>query len=187
MRRGFTLVELLVVISIIAVVFAIVTPVFQYAKESARITSAVSYMHQIGKAIAIYQADWQSSGSYATPSEVGLPTSEYIHKTDLGLTPRPLASPCGYRPIVGLEKTWTSPHYMWALYGDSDHPYWMKRLRNYRENTLVVFDPWCNPAGTHWLNLYEEKRAIGLMVGGQVVNRKKAGEPDLQGYWGPPP
>lgn len=186
-RRGLTLIELLVSISIIAIVFAIITPVFHYVRERGKITSALSYMHQIGKAVAIYRADWESGGGYSSPSALGLPTAEYLYRTNLGLSSRVLQSPCGYRGIKGLETLVPLANYKWALYGDTSNAGRLAGLRKYEERTLVVFDPWCNPAGTNWSNPYEEKRAIGLMLGGQVVNRRGPGQPDFQPFWGPPP
>jgi prepilin-type N-terminal cleavage/methylation domain-containing protein len=45
--RGFTLIELLVVIAIIAILAAILFPVFAQARESARQTTCASNMNQL--------------------------------------------------------------------------------------------------------------------------------------------
>jgi prepilin-type N-terminal cleavage/methylation domain-containing protein/prepilin-type processing-associated H-X9-DG protein len=62
MRRpraaGFTLIELLVVIAIIAILAAILFPVFARARESARRTSCVSNLSQLSKASLMYADDW---------------------------------------------------------------------------------------------------------------------------------
>jgi len=57
-RAGFTLVELLVVIAIIAVLAAIIFPVFAKARESARKAKCMSNLRQIGNAFDMYRADW---------------------------------------------------------------------------------------------------------------------------------
>lgn len=57
-RTGFTLIELLVVIAIIAILAAILFPVFAQAREKARQTSCLSNMKQIGTAIYIYVQDY---------------------------------------------------------------------------------------------------------------------------------
>lgn len=57
MKRAFTLVELLVVISIIAVLAAILLPVFAQAKEAARKTQCLSNVNQLGLAVQMYAND----------------------------------------------------------------------------------------------------------------------------------
>ncbi len=56
-RRAFTLIELLVVIAIIAILAAILFPVFAQAKEQAKKTQCVSNLRQIGMGTMSYCAD----------------------------------------------------------------------------------------------------------------------------------
>ena len=57
MRRAFTLIELLVVIAIIAILAAILFPVFARAKEAAKKTVCVSTILQIVQANLLYGND----------------------------------------------------------------------------------------------------------------------------------
>jgi len=72
--RGFTLIELLVVIAIIAILAAILFPVFARARESARRASCLSNLKQIGLGIMMYIQDYDERypqrivGSWGTPA-----------------------------------------------------------------------------------------------------------------------
>src|SRR5437588_11823617 len=69
-RHGFTLIELLVVIAIIAILAAILFPVFAQARESARTSSCLSNDKQIGLSIKMYASDYDEKfpmGTYEGP------------------------------------------------------------------------------------------------------------------------
>lgn len=57
-KNGFTLIELLVVIAIIAILAAILFPVFAKARAKARQATCLSNLKQIGTALAMYRSDY---------------------------------------------------------------------------------------------------------------------------------
>ena len=57
-RSGFTLIELLVVIAIIAILAAILFPVFARARAKAQQTQCLSNMKQLGLGVLMYASDW---------------------------------------------------------------------------------------------------------------------------------
>lgn len=76
MKRAFTLIELLVVIAIIAILAAILFPVFAQAKIAAKKTSALANVKQSAAGVIIYTADaddnFPSSYSYIQGTPNGL-------------------------------------------------------------------------------------------------------------------
>jgi prepilin-type N-terminal cleavage/methylation domain-containing protein len=64
-ERGFTLIELLVVIAIIAILAAILFPVFAQAREKARTTTCISNLKQIGLASNMYLQDYDERFPFA--------------------------------------------------------------------------------------------------------------------------
>jgi prepilin-type N-terminal cleavage/methylation domain-containing protein len=66
-RTGFTLIELLVVIAIIAILAAILFPVFAQAREKARQSTCLSNFRQIGTAVMMYVEDYDE---YYPPNRV---------------------------------------------------------------------------------------------------------------------
>src|SRR5450631_1096445 len=80
--KGFTLIELLVVIAIIAILAAILFPVFAKVREKARQINCVSNMKQMGMGVLQYVQDYDetypmSSFGYTFSTPGGPETAEW--------------------------------------------------------------------------------------------------------------
>ena len=67
--HGFTRIELLVVIALIAILAALLFPVFAAAREKARQTTCAANMQQIGLATRMYIQDWDERLPFSRVSE----------------------------------------------------------------------------------------------------------------------
>ncbi|HLI47735.1 MAG TPA: DUF1559 domain-containing protein [Chthonomonas sp.] len=103
-RNGFTLIELLVVIAIIAILAAILFPVFAQAREKARAISCLSNLKQIGLATGMYVQDYDEYF--------------YPHRWNSGPDSNPfLQDPVGNATITGAARNktfWISLLYPYA-------------------------------------------------------------------------
>ncbi|HET6387375.1 MAG TPA: prepilin-type N-terminal cleavage/methylation domain-containing protein [Armatimonadota bacterium] len=71
-KQGFTLIEILVVITIISILAAILLPVFSAVRARARSASCISNLRQIGAALSIYQQDYDGFYPFAINPAVRL-------------------------------------------------------------------------------------------------------------------
>jgi type II secretion system protein G len=57
-KKGFTLIELMIVIAIIAILAAVLVPNFMRAREASRLTACKSNLKNISTAVETYSNDW---------------------------------------------------------------------------------------------------------------------------------
>jgi len=93
--KGFTLIELLVVIAIIAILAAILFPVFAQAREKARQSTCLSNNKQIGLAVMMYTDDYDEIYPIRMNSFPNMPTYACV--------------PMALRPYTKNDKIWKCP------------------------------------------------------------------------------
>ncbi|OFX16276.1 MAG: hypothetical protein A2Z18_10360 [Armatimonadetes bacterium RBG_16_58_9] len=137
-NRGFTIVELLVVVAIIAILAAMIMPVLLQAQEAAQMRTCASNLRQLGQAITQYIDD--SDG-------FGLPTPGLDYENPWVLCPLPLRRYLG-QAMTPVRKGPATARYrrIWICPGDinrgpvqnpesgwedGDTPYWWNRGSSY--------------------------------------------------------
>ena len=103
-HRAFTLIELLVVIAIIAILAAILFPVFAQAKTAAKKTAALSQVKQIGTAWHMYATDHDD---LAVNVSSGGPNG--VHRTDFWVVLQPYVK--NVQVFFSGERTETGCYY----------------------------------------------------------------------------
>ncbi len=111
-HRGFTLIELLVVIAIIAILAAILFPVFAKAREKARQTSCLNNCKQVGVAFLQYAQDYD-----------GL-----MPQRDTGVAPNRYAWTDFLMPYIKNSQVFicpseNTPHAFWNTRAPTDYGY----------------------------------------------------------------
>jgi prepilin-type N-terminal cleavage/methylation domain-containing protein len=166
--RAFTLIELLVVIAIIAILAAILFPVFTKAKQVAKNTAELSQARQIGMALSMYLVDYDDVMpifyAYNSVPAAGQPGHEgvevlldpYCKSTGLFLSPNDHGGPYTSIDVPGADT-------YWKAYGSS---YRFTRClfsvvaNESTQNNVVMTDDW--RVNTTAIEFPAESRALRL-------------------------
>lgn len=145
MKRAFTLIELLVVIAIIAILAAILFPVFAQAKAAAKKAAAISNQKQIGTSLFLYMGD----------SDDVFPRNDDCSRT-------PVLNPAlGTQPFNPTGNGCTGPRFFYRM----NHYAWQKWVLPYTKN-VQIFE---HPGRTKLDNLGQWSQDSEIM-GGFAIN-----------------
>ncbi len=145
MKRAFTLIELLVVIAIIAILAAILFPVFAQAKAAAKKASAISNQKQIGTAMQIYMGDFDD---YFPRQDDCAPQSSSLNKS------------LNSQPFNATGPGCTGPYFY-----RNNHYAWQRWLIPYTKNVDIFMHP-----GRTKLDNAGQWSVDGELMGGFALN-----------------
>lgn len=197
-RKGVTIAEVIICVSIVLLLAAILTPVLANAKKDAKRVGAATNLRQLYNVLQIYRADYNGSDvSYNSTYAMGLPPSDYYLFEWVTKDAAIFKSPCGpneeflEQALVNLDgySTYSAGYCDDKFQASDTTNSWLKdHIRNYQENAVVFHDVWCNDPGTKMSSPYVSKRIISILMSGQLLNKMRTGHMSyLETYSGPRP
>ena len=134
MKRAFTLIELLVVIAIIAILAAILFPVFAQAKLAAKKAVSISNQKQHGLGILLYSGDYDDM--YPRSDTCNLNSS---------LVPSFNNQPAGTDPTIFCNGKGTDGNGAGGFAFRNNHYSWISWLQPYEKSTGMAYHPVLQP------------------------------------------
>lgn len=112
--NAFTLIELLIVIAIVALLAAILFPVFAQVREKARQTTCASNLHQLGLALKMYADNYDDTWTASTyPNALGVGSDRYWNDAIFSYVKNRRVYYCPSDPDAAERETsysWPFPH-----------------------------------------------------------------------------
>lgn len=192
-RAGVTLMEVVVVVAIVALLGAILTPVFARAKDRAQVTESVQKMKQCHLALQLYRDQWDGDDTSGDFFQMGLWQGWDMSQNwwdFVGLKEDFVASPCkrAYEGTV-MSRAWNQITYAPEFYSK-----WAERngnnvgyLKRYRGRALAFMDTYCTEPPLEQTNPYRTKRFLAVLLNGELVNKRRPGSMLVLENWSDPP
>ncbi|MBL8067885.1 MAG: prepilin-type N-terminal cleavage/methylation domain-containing protein [Armatimonadetes bacterium] len=179
--HGFTLVEIIVVIGIIIILLAIMSSSLVQATRSAKVTATATRLRQIWTALSLYRSENGGDTSYGFPSDMGLPERSPYGEPAWFKDP----PPCGYHPFQ-----FKTNFYLMCLCNvpegellASCRARVSKNVQTYKEDWILLVDDNCTDPNVNLFNKYQEKRAVGVLLGGSLKVRHSTGNHLDPSWW----
>ncbi|MGV3618467.1 MAG: prepilin-type N-terminal cleavage/methylation domain-containing protein [Fimbriimonas sp.] len=137
MKKAFTLIELLVVIAIIAILAAILFPVFAQAKAAAKKTAAISNQKQISMGIFMYSGDYDDMYPRNDDCVLGSALNPKFKAAAYNGSP---TAGCGFPATGGGPGAWNR----------ANHYNWQKWVMPYLKSVDLLFHPVKGKDAANW-------------------------------------
>ncbi len=177
-RAGFSLLEVIGCILIIAIIAAILMPVFRSARHSAQVTASTSNLHQMYTAMCLYQTAQGSSAQYGSLAEMGLPSGDQAYES-LHIPPEVWISPCGLNPswAPGPVKT------QYEYFAQTSFTKWDEAIKKYQDNAVVFVDMNCADHNEPLRSDFFSHQGLGVRLSGALLNLRQTGNYGQQAWW----
>jgi prepilin-type N-terminal cleavage/methylation domain-containing protein len=173
--KGFTLIEIITVLAIVAILWAITMPVYAKASRAAKEQSNTQRLKQISLAVSIYRTENEGDGKYGTASQMGIhPLTPAIPRFRKLFAP---PYPCGRRGIADFM-FWPTEQGI----GEGLEP-WQTVSVVYEEQTPLVSTTNCSPADSNVDNVYHVKVGHAVQLDGGLIKRISTGDDAYVAWW----
>ena len=180
MRKGFTLLEVLVVMSIMSILFAILLPAFRAAHESAERSVTMANMRQLYAGLALYRSDFDD-GIYGDAVRMGLPPDLRTLGLSEGLPVTLFHSGCPSVRAPFLPQALFRQ--MWHEDGDATEQDWAPYVQRYQGNAALIGDINCDFRDRFYVNPLVAHRGIAVYEDGHVATIVRTGSTFPYEWW----
>lgn len=178
-NRGFSLVEIVIVVSIIVILVALVSPVFARAKTAAKETNSKGRLRQIFVTVALYREEWDTGIRQGLASEMGYPTFAGYVQNWMQMSKELYRSPC-----AGMHSYRAYDNYLWA---PDDEPAWKALVEKFGNSMPLLQDRACNSAELNLDAPFSAKTGVAVNIDGAIFTRRSVGNWDRPEWWGAVP
>ncbi len=182
-RAGITVIELIVVLSILLLIFALAFPALLRARLRGIELSSVSKMRQLYLSIEIYRDQFEGApDDWSSGFAMGLPSYNYYFSEYILKKSEEIKSPFGEDITIlntGIEGAPGCISYIGYGYSPpfSDvigSPFY-GFLQKFQENSVLICDQYVNAKGTNMSIPQSRKRALSILISGQLISQFRFG------------